>query len=68
MNRDSWTDSVDLINNLKDLRIQERLSKIRKALKKYFVIEQEIRPILNYFHYFFVLEKKESQPTQTFSS
>ena len=34
------------------------ISKIRKALKKYFIIQQEIRPILNYFHYFFVLEKK----------
>jgi len=33
--------------------------KIRNTLEKYFVILKEIRPILNHYHYFFVLEKKQ---------
>lgn len=33
------------------------LRRLRKALKKYFRIVQEVRPLLNPRHYFFVLEK-----------
>lgn len=33
--------------------------KIRKLLNKYFTIKKEFRPILNPYHYFFVLEKRE---------
>ncbi len=33
------------------------IAKIRKALQKHFVIVEEVRPPLNYYHYFFVLEK-----------
>jgi ubiquinone/menaquinone biosynthesis C-methylase UbiE len=32
--------------------------KIRKAFSKYFKIKKEVRPVLNPYHYFFVLEKK----------
>ncbi len=31
--------------------------KIRKALKQHFKIKKEVRPVLNPYHYFFVLEK-----------
>lgn len=34
------------------------LNKIRKEIKKYFKIEKEVRPILNDYHYFFVLKSK----------
>lgn len=32
-------------------------NKIRKILKKYFKIKDEFQPILNSYHYFFVLTK-----------
>jgi hypothetical protein len=35
------------------------LSKIRKMFERYFTIKEEITPILNSYHYFFVLEKKK---------
>lgn len=35
-------------------------NKIRFALKKYFNIQKETRPILNHYHYFFTLTKKQS--------
>lgn len=34
------------------------ISKIRTILKKYFNIINEVRPIMNHLHYFFILEKK----------
>ena len=33
------------------------LSKVRRILKKYFQIRQEVKPALNKYHYFFVLQK-----------
>lgn len=33
------------------------IKKIRAALKKYFKITKEVRPLLNHYHHFFVLEK-----------
>jgi SAM-dependent methyltransferase len=35
------------------------ISKIRKTLEKYFIITKEITPLLNSYHYFFVLKKKK---------
>lgn len=35
------------------------LNKVRKMLQRYFTIKEEIIPILNSYHYFFVLEKKK---------
>ena len=35
--------------------------KIRKKMKKYFKIVEEIRPILDHYHHFFVLEKKKTK-------
>ncbi|MDA3802700.1 MAG: class I SAM-dependent methyltransferase [Patescibacteria group bacterium] len=32
--------------------------KIREEFKKYFEIKKEVRPVLDHYHYFFVLEKK----------
>lgn len=34
------------------------IKKIRMTFKKYFKIQKEIRPILNHYHYFFILEPK----------
>ena len=34
-----------------------RLGKIRRLLREHFRIVKEIRPVLNHYHYFFVLEK-----------
>jgi ubiquinone/menaquinone biosynthesis C-methylase UbiE len=34
-----------------------RLSKIRQLLRQHFKIAKEMRPVLNHYHYFFVLEK-----------
>lgn len=34
------------------------IRKIRKAIKNRFIIKKEIRPILNQYHHFFLLEKK----------
>src|SRR3989344_2914905 len=34
-----------------------RLSKVRTEIKKHFKILKEIRPVMNHYHYFFVLEK-----------
>lgn len=36
------------------------LGDVRRNLQKYFIIKEEIRPILNPKHYFFVLEKRTS--------
>jgi len=33
------------------------LQKVRRVIKKHFKIVKEIRPALNYYHYFFVLKK-----------
>ncbi len=33
------------------------LSKVRRVLKQYFTVLKEVRPVLNHYHYFFVLEK-----------
>lgn len=34
------------------------IKKIRKSFRKYFKIIKEVRPILSYYHHFFILEKK----------
>lgn len=34
------------------------LGKVRRVIRKYFTIQKEVRPVLNHYHYFFVLEKK----------
>lgn len=34
------------------------LTKIRKILTRPFVIRREVRPVLDYYHYFFVLERR----------
>lgn len=39
-------------------RWQYRLPKVRAEIEKYFKILKEIRPPMNHYHYFFVLEKK----------
>jgi hypothetical protein len=34
------------------------MSKVRKVINKYFLINKEFEPVLNCYHHFFVLEKK----------
>ena len=37
-----------------------RLSRVRAEIAKHFKIAKEVRPTLNHYHYFFVLEKMEN--------
>lgn len=37
---------------------QWSLKKVRSEIKKYFKIRREVRPVLNYYHRFFILEKQ----------
>ena len=36
-----------------------RISKVRSEIEKQFKILKEVRPVLNHYHYFFFLEKKQ---------